>query len=189
MEWFKAAEKFNQALSSADPTPGGGAGAAMAAAMGCALAMMALQTTAKRKDAPQELKDFLAPHLRKLGALKVQLNNLIQEDGAAYSAYIVAKKLPKEDADRQKAIEDALIYAARVPADTATTAIQCLREIDAIKNDIASVIMSDIYCAQHLLKCSVRCCVENIRANLAFIKNEDWTKKFLEHIDVFLKSC
>ena len=34
MEWFTAAEKFNQALASADPTPGGGAAAAMAAAMG-----------------------------------------------------------------------------------------------------------------------------------------------------------
>lgn len=189
MEWFKAAEKFNQALASADPTPGGGAAAAMTAAMGCALALMAAQTTVNKKNTPQNVKTKLERHIRKLGALKGQLNNFIQEDGAAYSAYLVAKKLPKEDSDRQKAVEDALVYAARVPADTATTAIQCLREIDLIKDDVAPIIMSDVYCARHLLQCAVRCCVENIKANLAFIKNEDWGKKLRRHIDVFLKSC
>ncbi len=189
MEWFKAAEKFNQALASADPTPGGGAAAAMAAAMGCSLVIMAAQTTINRKSTPQEVKDRLTPHMRKLGALKTQLNNLIQEDGAAYSAYIVAKKLPKEFSDRQKAMQDALIFAARVPTDTATTAIQCLRETDAIKDDIAAIIMSDIFCGQNLLKCAVRCCVENIKANLEFIVDEDWQKKFNQHIEVFLKSC
>ncbi|MBR2865280.1 MAG: cyclodeaminase/cyclohydrolase family protein [Elusimicrobiaceae bacterium] len=189
MEWFKAAEKFNQALASSDPTPGGGAAAAMAAAMGCALALMAGNTTLKRKATPQETKDRLEPHLRKLGALKNQLDHFIQEDSVAYSAYIVASKLPKENADRPKAIEDALLYAARVPTDTATTAIQCLREIDLIKDDIAPVILSDIYCAQYLLKSSIRCSIENIKANLAFIKNEDWVAKLTQHIEVFSKSC
>ena len=189
MEWFKAAEKFNQALASSDPTPGGGAAAAMAAAMGCSLILMAAQTTANRKTTAPETKNKLQQHIRKLGALKGQLNNYIQEDGAAYSAYLVAKKLPKEDADRQKAMQSALVYAARVPTDTATTAIQCLRETDIIKDDIAPVIMSDIYCGQYLLKCAIRCCVENIKANLEFIKDEDWDKKFRQHIEVFLKSC
>ncbi len=189
MEWFKAAEKFNQALASSDPTPGGGAAAAMAAAMGCSLALMAAQTTVNRKNTAAEIKNKLEQHIRKLGALKGQLNNYIQEDGAAYSAYLVAKKLPKEDADRQKAMQDSLIYAARIPADTATTAIQCLREIDLIKDHIAPIIMSDIFCAQHLLKSAVRCCVENIKANLELIKDDDWQKKFRQHIEVFLKSC
>lgn len=189
MEWFKAAEKFNQALASADPTPGGGAAAAMAATMGCSLALMAALTTVNRKATAPQTKTRLEVHIRKLGALKTQLNGFIQEDGAAYSAYLVAKKLPKEDADRPKAMEDALIYAARVPTDTATTAIQCLREIEAIKDDIAPVILSDIYCAQHLLKTAIRCSVENIRANLAFIQNKDWAEKFKQHIEIFLKSC
>ena len=189
MEWFKAAEKFNESLSSSEPTPGGGAAAAMSAAMGCSLALMAAQTTLNRKFTTDEIKKRLDPHVRKLWALKAQLNHYIQEDGIAYSGYVVAKKLPKENIDREKAMQDALIYAARVPADTATTAIQCLREIDLIKDDISPIILSDIYCAQHLLKTSVRCCIENIKANLAFIKNEDWIKKFTQHIDVFLKSC
>lgn len=189
MEWFKAAEKFNEALTSAAPTPGGGAAAAMAAAMGCSLAIMATQTTLNRKTTTPEIKQKLEPALRKLFALKTQLNHLIQEDGAAYSAYIVAKQLPKENPTREKAMQDALVYAARVPADSATTAIQCLREIDVIKQDIAPIILSDAYCAQHLLKSAVQCCIENIRANVAFIKDEKVADKLNKQMDSFLKFC
>ena len=57
MEWFTAAEKFNQALASSDPTPGGGAAAAMTAAMGCALALMAAQTTVNKKATPQDSRN------------------------------------------------------------------------------------------------------------------------------------
>ena len=189
MEWYKAAEKFNEALACSDPTPGGGAAAAMAAAMGCSLAMMAAQTTLKRKATPQDVKDRLTPSLRKLGALKVQLNHYIQEDGKAYSAYIVAKQLPKENPSRQQALQEALHYAAQVPADTGTTAITCLREVEQIAPDIAPIILSDIDCARYLLKCAVHCCIENIKANLVFIQNKEWTEKLSHEIEVFLKSC
>ena len=94
MEWYTAAEKFNQALASAEPTPGGGAAAAMAAAMGCSLALMAARTTYKRKTTSADTQAKLDPAIRKLASLNVQLNHYIQEDGDAYTAYLVAKKLP-----------------------------------------------------------------------------------------------
>ena len=189
MEWFKAAEKFNEALASSDPTPGGGAAGAMAGAMGCSLALMAIRTTCNKKSTSQEAKDRLTVTLHKLNALKVQLNHFIQEDGQAYAAYIVAKQLPKEDPSREEATQQALIYAARVPMDTATTAITCLREIEPIEAAIAPVILSDIYCAKYLLKTAVRCSIENIKANLTFIKDEKWIEKYTHAIEIFLKSC
>ena len=189
MEWFKAAEKFNEALASSAPTPGGGAAAAMSATMGCSLALMAGLTTQNRKTTLPQTKQKLELSLRKLAALKTQLNHLIQEDGNAYSAYLVAKQLPKEDPTREQAIQTALLYAARIPTDTATTAIQCLREIDIIHDDIAPIILSDIQCARHLLKSAIRCCIENIRANMVFITDKESLKKLTQQIDIFVKSC
>ncbi len=189
MEWFKAAEKFNQALASADPTPGGGAAAAMAVAMGCSLAIMAGQTTLNKKSTTEDVKTRLIPPLRKLGALTAQLNHFIEEDGAAYTGYLVAKKLPKEDPNREKALQDALIYAAQIPADTATTAITCLHEIEALQDFIAPVILSDVHCARHLLKGAIACCIENIKANLAFITQPEQIQKFQKQIEGFQKFC
>ena len=189
MEWDKTAAKFVEALASAEPTPGGGAAAAMSGAMGCALVMMAMQTTVNRKSTPENVKAKLVQSLKKMGSLKEELKNFIRKDGEAYAAYLVAKKLPKDTPAREQAVQDALVTAAKVPADTATTAIQCLREADLIKADIAPVILSDVYCGQHLLKACVKCSVESIKANLEFIKNNDWVTKFEQHITLFLKSC
>jgi len=189
MEWYTAAEKFTAALASSDPTPGGGAAAAHAGAMGCALVLMAAGTTLKRKNTPQAAKERLEKSIRRLTSLKTQLSVYVQKDGEAYSAYITAKKLPKEDPARHDAMQQALVFAAGVPADTATTALEVLKELENIKPDIAEIIMSDIVCAKHLLQACLRCAVENIRANLAFIENEDRKKAVEKQIALFLKSC
>lgn len=189
MEWFTAAERFTTALASSDPTPGGGAAAAHAGAMGCALVMMALGTTIKRKNTPDEIKIQLDKSLKRLGSLKTQLSSYVRKDGEAYTAYLTAAKLPKENPSRAKAIEQALVFAASVPADAAVTAVQILKEIDAVKDDVAPIIMSDIFCARHLLQAAIRCAVENIRANIVLLKNEDQKNSFEKQITNFLTWC
>ncbi len=189
MEWFTAAERFTGALASPDPTPGGGAAAAHAGAMGCALALMAVQTTLRRKSIQADVKTRLEKSVRRLMALKTELDGYVRQDGEAYAAYLTAKKLPLEDPSRPQALEQALTFAARVPADTAKTAIEVLKETDVIKPDVFAAILPDVFCAQYLLKACIRCAVENIRANVTFIQNND-TKAALENlVTVFLKSC
>lgn len=189
MEWSRAAEKFVDALSTADGVPGGGAAAAAAAAMGCGLAMMALHTTINRKATPQEIKPRLTAQLHKMNGFKEQLKGYISKDGEAYSAYLAAQKRPKESAEREQAMQDALLFAAGVPSDAAVTACKCLFEIDSFKEDIAPIILSDVICGQDLLKTAIRCCIQNIKANLNYIKNQDQKRKFEEQIVTFLKSC
>lgn len=189
MEWYTAAERFTEALASSDPTPGGGAAAAMTGAMGCALAMMAVATTLKRKATPDEIRPRLTQSLKRLTAFKSELKSYIQKDGEAYAAYLTARKLPKEAPEREKAVQDALLFAARVPADAASAAMHCLREIDGVKGDVADVILSDAYCARHLLQACIKCSVESIRANLSFIQNEDRVNELNKQIATLLKAC
>lgn len=189
MEWYKAAEKFTDALASSDPVPGGGAAAAASAAMGCALIMMATQTTLNRKLTAQDVKERLAAPAKRLGALKEELKSYIQQDGEAYAGYLTAKKLPKDSPERPAALQAALANAARVPADTAATALRCLQEADALKSDVAPIILSDVYCGQELLKCAIKCCIENIKANLSFIEDEELARRLNRQIQTLLKSC
>lgn len=189
MEWYKSAEHFTDALSTADPTPGGGAAGAMAGAMGCALLLMAVQTTLKRKATPQEAKTTLAPCVNKLMSLKKQLDGYIQQDGEAYAGYLAAAKLPKEAAEREEAVQNALLFAARVPADAACAAQAALRAADEAEPFVAPVILSDITCGRHLLKACIRCGAENIRANAVYIKDEELRQKLETQISNLLKSC
>lgn len=189
MEWYTAAERFTEALASPEPTPGGGAAAAMTGAMGCALAMMAVGTTLKRKATPEGPRPRLTQSLKRLNAFKSELKSYIQKDGEAYAAYLMAKKLPKETPEREKAVQDALLFAARVPADAASAAMHCLREIDDVKTDVADIILSDVHCARHLLQACIKCSVESIRANLSFIKHEDRVNELNKQIATLLKAC
>ena len=189
MEWYTAAERFTEALASSEPTPGGGAAAAMAGAMGCALAIMAVGTTLKRKATPEDVRPRLTQSLKRLTAFKNELKGYIQKDGEAYAAYLTAKKLPKDAPERETAVQDALLFAARVPSDAASAAMHCLREVDQIKGDVAEIILSDVHCAKHLLQGCIKCSVESIRANLAFIKNEDRVNELNKQIATLLKAC
>ncbi len=189
MEWYTAAERFTEALAAPEPTPGGGAAAAMAGAMGCALAMMAVGTTLKRKATPEEARPRLTQSLKRLTAFKNELKGYIRQDGEAYAAYLTAKKLSKDNPAREKAVQDALLFAARVPADAASAALHCLREVEQIKGDVAEIILSDAACAKQLLQACIKCSVESIRANLAFIKNEDRVNEINKQIATLLKAC
>lgn len=169
MTWNESAHTFTDALASSAPTPGGGAAAAMAGAMGCALGIMAVGTTLKRKVTPAEHRPMLEESLQQLNTLHEQLKNLIAQDARAYENYLSAAKLPKEDPARAQAVQDALWQAATVPTKTAQVCLQVISQLKDIRPCISNIIISDAHCAHHLLTSAVTCCVENIRANAAYI--------------------
>ncbi len=171
MTWENASSQFIQALSSPQPTPGGGAAAAHAGAMGCALACMAIATTLGKKNTPAAHKPALEQAHRRLLELQHQLTSLTAQDAQAYGAYLSAVKLPATDLSRPQAVQEALWQAAHVPCQTATACLQAITQVTAVQPAIAPVILSDAHCAAHLLACAVACCRENILANLPYIKD------------------
>ncbi len=189
MEWYTAADKFTEALASSDPTPGGGAAAAQAGAMGCALAMMAVGTTLKRKATPEADKPALEQSLKRFAALKNELKNYVKQDGEAYAGFITAQKLPKDNPHRAPAMQNALWNAAEVPANAAAAAVRALKELAVVQDKVADIILSDVVCARHLLQAGIRCAVENIRANRAYITNPDQAAELDGQIAAFLKFC
>lgn len=188
MEWKKAADFFTEALASSDPTPGGGAAAAQTGAMGAALLLMAIGTTLKRKNLPQEQVDALQTCKARVNGEKELLSCCIYNDSHAYERYLWAKRLPTTDFSRESEIQNAIEQAALVPSHTAQHALNVLKELEEIRPFIAPIILSDVVCAKHLLQASVRCAVENIRANIPFIQNKEVTEKLDKQIQLFLKS-
>jgi len=177
MNWNQGADQFLEALSSSEPTPGGGAAAAMSGAMGCALLLMAIGTTLKRKRTPEEHKAPLHKFHHDLLNRQQELKILMQQDAQAYEAYVSAQRLPAQDVTRAEKLQQALWQAALVPAEIATRTKQTLQEIPVLTPFIAPIILSDVRCAQHLLKSAWACSVENIQINLQGITNPSRAEK------------
>lgn len=124
-----AADAFQDALASANPTPGGGSAAAHTAANAAALvAMVARLTFGKKKYA--EVQELMFKITERADALRTELNDAVQEDAAAFDALMQAMKLPKDteaqQAARKSAMEKATLYAAQVPLRVAGKAVELM---------------------------------------------------------------
>src|SRR4051794_9856273 len=116
-------------LGSSDPTPGGGAAAALAGAIGAALVQMTANLTIGRP----RLID-VEPQARSIEAraadLKQRLSMLGDADAEVFAHVGAAYKLPRgtdeDKAARARAIQTALQAAAGVPLETAQVCAEVL---------------------------------------------------------------
>jgi glutamate formiminotransferase / formiminotetrahydrofolate cyclodeaminase len=116
---------FLDQLAAGTPTPGGGSASAHTAAAAAALvAMVARLTLGKKKYAAVE--DAMWEVLEQADSLRKVLTAAVEQDAAAFEAYIQAVRLPKntpaEEQVRTQAIEQATRHAAEVPFETAQRA-------------------------------------------------------------------
>jgi formiminotetrahydrofolate cyclodeaminase len=123
-------ESFVAAAAADTPAPGGGSVAALAGALGAALAMMVAGLTVGREryaahDA--EMRSLLA----QADALREELVALMDADTAAYTAVMAAYRLPKDTetqrAERAAAVQTALRGAADTPLAAAAACADVLR--------------------------------------------------------------
>jgi glutamate formiminotransferase/formiminotetrahydrofolate cyclodeaminase len=153
-------------LASGSPTPGGGSAAALAGTLAAALVAMVARLTIGRKAyaaVEARAREILADAER----LRAELRRLVDEDAAVYAGVSRAYKIPKDDPGRGRAVDDALLAAARTPAEVVKRARrvhQLATEIGAIGNKNAA---SDARVAGLLAGTAIDGALENIKVNVA----------------------
>jgi len=126
---------FVEAVAAGTPAPGGGAVAALAGALAGALAAMVARLTAGKRS--------YAAVAAEMGALTGQAEVLraallarVDEDAAAYTAVLAARRLPQstpeERSHRDVALQAALTQATEIPLATARDALAVLELLKAV---------------------------------------------------------
>ncbi|MFN8580700.1 MAG: glutamate formimidoyltransferase [Gemmatimonadaceae bacterium] len=165
---------FVASVAASTPAPGGGSVSAHVGALGAALAQMVAGLTIGRKKYVAVEADMKALALRAT-ALGNELASLVAKDGAAYNVVMDAYKLPKDSpeqlAARTRAIDEALLGAARVPLETAhaCAAVAALAHEAAEKGNTNAA--SDAGVAALLAHAACRGAVYNVRINIASLSN------------------
>ncbi|MGB2579844.1 formiminotetrahydrofolate cyclodeaminase [Elusimicrobium simillimum] len=185
-EWKAGIEQYIDALASGNATPGGGSAAAAAGAFGCALIMMAISTTLKLKATPEDVKPALNNVLGEMNACLGTFKNLVSEDSVAYKKYLDTKKAAK--ADPSISMAPALKEIAVIPVNCALEVLKTLKLSDNIKSGISPIIMSDLNSGVHMLNACLKCCVENMKINLPYVKDAAIVSLLEQTIDQSVKT-
>lgn len=162
-------------LASSDPTPGGGAAAAITGAQGAALVSMVCNLTVgkeKFKAVEAEIKEVLAES----EALRAKLLQLADEDAAAFGkvseAYRMPKDTPEQKAARSAAIQEALKGAEAVPMQIMEACLQVMRLAVVAATKGNPNLISDAAVAGILAHAGLLSAADNVRINLRYIKDE-----------------
>ena len=173
-------EEFLGTLASSAPVPGGGSVAALSGALGVSLFIMVAEITMGKKK-PED-KTPIEEALKTLAPIAGRFVELIDEDAASFEKVMAGFKMPKEDEGQQearkRAIEEATIGAAEVPAETARAALAALAAGKALAEYGARSAVSDVACGALCLEAAARAAAYNIRINLGGIEDADARGRF-----------
>lgn len=165
---------YLERLAAREPTPGGGAAAALHAAQGAALiAMVARYTTGARYAQHEEQSLRIAGRADDIIPEALQLAD---DDEKAFAAVIAAYRLPsasEEDrAARSRAVQDATVAAAAPPRaliGLATEIIDLGRELAEFSNP---TVISDVAAASEAARAAIATALITLDMNISAITDE-----------------
>ena len=168
---------FIAKTASSDPVPGGGSVSAMCGSLSAALTKMVAGLTVGKKNY-LAVSDQMQKVVDEMPAYIESLKEAIQEDSNSFDGVMAAFKLPKETeedkAKRRKAIDDAMVIAAKVPLKTAETVAQLFPTLEFVAANGNKNAMSDIAVATMLARTAVFGALYNVRINLAGLPDSDF---------------
>jgi len=182
-------DQFISLLASGEPTPGGGAAAAIAGSLGGALvAMVATLSEGRPKYADHEA--LLAEAKAAGQELADRLLNLADEDANAFAEFGVAMKMAR-DTDEEKAVRTAALQAAaRAATDAPFKTVQACLEVAAMAEAMAGRsnknASSDLEVAGLMSVAAARAAAANVYVNLPAMGDEALAKDLLARTEAIL---
>ncbi len=160
-------------LGSAEPTPGGGAAAALVSALGGSRRMMvAKHTLGKPKF--QDVEKFNIDARAKAEELRAGLTAGVDADAEAFKLVSTAYALPKTQTDiRDEAIGKASIEAAAAPLDVMKASLEGLKLAQEMIGRSNKNLESDIHVAIQCFRAGLVSASYNVKANLSGIRKLD----------------
>ena len=166
---------FVAATASKEPTPGGGAIAALTGATGAALAEMVANLTFGKKGY-EEVQSEMEELQTKAEAIRNRMLELSQADADVFNIFMNALGLPKntdeEKIARTAAIQQAYKDAAMVPFEIGELADQIFELAELASSKGNQNLITDGIIAAINARAAVKAAFLNVRINLSGIKDE-----------------
>lgn len=173
-------EEFINDLASDKPAPGGGAVAAIVAALAGGLSSMVYSLTKGKKvfeDLSEEDKILLLENIEEAKGFYNQALNFAKKDENAFNALMDTYKLPKETEQEKKKrsqeIQRKTLECMVVPLSLAEECLNFYKNIIFAAEKGNKNLISDAAIAAVILHSSIQASMINARVNLGFIKDDE----------------
>ena len=164
-------EPFIEQLAAPTATPGGGSAAAAVGAMAAGLADMCA-TMSRGKKAYAQYEGVLTEASARLALLREELKSAIDADASSYNEVMKAYKLPKDSAERARAIVAGLKLATGVPLGVAESVAEVQQIAAKLKPITSPGMISDLTAGMAMAKAALESALANVEINLDSIKAE-----------------
>jgi methenyltetrahydrofolate cyclohydrolase len=152
--------RFMDMVASREPTPGGGASAAVAVALAAALTAMAARFSADHLADAETIAD-------RAEELRNRVMPLAQADAAAYGRVLDAYRTPRDDEKRRRRIREALSEAADVPLSIAEVGVEVSGNAARLVEEGNPNLRGDAVTAAALAKAGVRAAATLVEINVS----------------------
>lgn len=152
--------RFMDMVASREPTPGGGASAAVAVALAAALTAMAARFSADHLADAETIAD-------RVEELRNRVMPLAQADAAAYGRVLDAYRTPRDDEKRRRRIREALSEAADVPLSIAEVGVEVAGNAARLVEEGNPNLRGDAVTAAALAKAGVRAAATLVEINVS----------------------
>lgn len=179
---------FLSRLSGRVPAPGGGAAAAMTAALAVATGRMAVAYSQGSKT-PADDKQKIEELARQLERAETICRHLIDEDAAAYRTYSQAAQQVKLGQASAESLQTAVRLTVSVPLHLAAISLNFLRLLDEHKNLIKAAMLSDLAVAAYLAEAACKSARQTALINIFELEFEDDRTHLYAQCDHFVDTA
>jgi len=183
--------QFQEALSSKNPTPGGGTASALALGQSASLVAMVANLTIGNEKWSEgwEISDDA---LKLANKVKKESARLAKEDSDSFNKVMAAFKLPKNTEDekkiRRETIRNCTLISAKIPYETAVLGIDLLKIMVPLSLLGNGNAISDIGVAALLASAGCKGALFNVEINLNSLP-EDYGLEMREGMELINNEC
>ncbi len=167
---------FADLTASEAPAPGGGSIAAYAGTLGIGLATM-VANLSSHKRGWDERWEYFSDWAVKGENYKQKLLHLVDEDTNAFNRIMDAFRLPKKTEEEKKvraeAIEQATVFATKVPLEVMKTAYDSMEVMEEMAKEGLPASISDVAVGALSARTAVNGAYYNVLINAATLKNKE----------------
>ena len=192
MDWNELTiNQFQEALSSKNPTPGGGTASALALGQSASLVAMVANLTIGNEKWSEgwEISDEA---LKLANQVKKESARLAKEDSDSFNKVMAAFKLPKKTDDekeiRREKIRNCTLIAAKIPYETAVLGLDLLRIMVPLSLLGNGNAISDVGVAALLASAGCKGALFNVEINLNSLP-EDYGIEMREGMKLINNEC